>query len=99
MKLARAIWERIPWVRRWRRRKELRLRSEILRWEVEHLPDDVRERIAEPLNIVTGRNVFSDDSLSIEMAADQICAALSDRTTAEDAFRVWFVTRYPFYAD
>jgi len=38
--------------------------------------------------------------LSVEMAADEICAAFrAKRPSAEEAFRWWFITRYPVYAD
>lgn len=39
------------------------------------------------------------DSLSLEMAADELCAALRvERPAAEDAFRRWFAMRHPLYA-
>jgi hypothetical protein len=63
-----------------------------------HLPEDVQELIGEPMLRVRGISVYGDDAFSVEMAADEICAALCDHPKAEEAFRGWFVTRYPIYA-
>ena len=102
------LWNAMPWVQRANRRRweqELRKRSDILRWELDHLPDAVWTQTAEPLKgnlgqsveIVTGGHLMSDDALTVEMAADTICAILAGYPNAEEAFRTWFVTRYPLY--
>jgi len=106
-------WSHIPWVRRRDRQRwqaAERERRAIMTWEFEKLPEDFTSRTGRPnspwprmtfgqcLQIVTGRDLFPDDSLSLEMAADTICALLAESPTAEKAFREWFVTRYPFYA-
>ena len=96
---ANALRERIPWVRRRRWQEAAHRRSEILPREIDHLPGDGRDRIARPRHRRRSQP-FSDDSQSLEMAADEICAALAaEHLTAEGVFRARFVTRHPFYAD
>jgi hypothetical protein len=106
------IWHFMPWMR-WADRRRLgsleRERRRIMEWEFSHLPDDFVDRQAGAtaplpdvtfgrcLAIVMGHDLFSDDSLYLEMAADTICSLLAEHPTAEEAFRSWFVTRYPQY--
>lgn len=96
---AGGLWQRLPWV--WRKRWKTNIRdwSIVLQWEFRHLPSEFRAHMAQPLEIVMGRHVRSDDSLTLEMAADELCALLAEHPQAEEAFRGWFQTRYPFYAD
>lgn len=87
------------WIRRAERDPGLRDWSAVWLWEHDHLPEDVQQRISEPTHIVLGLGPYGLDSLSIELAADEIGAALGEHPTAREAFRSWFVSRYPTSGD
>lgn len=104
---------KLPWMKRRNRREweqNIRERRAIMAWEFEKLPDDFSNRPTGPespwpgmtfgecVQVVTGRQIMSGDSLSLEMAADAIRYLLADQPSAQKAFEDGFVTRYPFYA-
>jgi hypothetical protein len=110
LSLFQQLWHATPWMR-WRNRRQWeqneRERRAILDWELSQLPEGFTERQGgEPLptetfgkclQIVAGRDFFSNDAGYLEMAADTICSLLVEYPTAEKAFRNWFGTRYADY--
>jgi lactate dehydrogenase-like 2-hydroxyacid dehydrogenase len=95
------IEDRLPWVQRRRHREYhalLKDRAAIMFWEFEHLPDEVQASVGTSLRVVAGGGIGSD-AWDIESAADSICNAIRGYGSAEQAFRMWFETRYPFYAE
>ena len=88
------VWSYMPWVRWSNRRRWRNLeheRRKIMEWEFRHLPEDFAElqgrtplsdlTFGRCLQIVTPQDLFSDDALYLEMAADTTLAPSPSRAT------------------